>query len=331
VELNEAGDIVRIFDKINRREVLPVGAVANQFLAFEDRPLKFDAWDIDSMYELQPVPLMEQATFEVVAQGPLLGSIHIKRKLNNSWMTQEVSLRRGSRRVDFKTTVNWQERHKLLKVKFPVNIHSNEAIHEIQFGHIKRPNHRSRPFDADRFEVPNHKWTALTQGNQGCAVLNDCKYGINVLGNSINLTLLKSAMAPDMHADTGNQEFTYAFYAWMGSFDESDLVREGYELNCPVMSVLGDGGTRTLFSIDTPNVIIDTVKPAEDGSGDVVVRLYEAKQMATKTAVSTSLPFTSAVLTNMLEEPVADALKIREGEINLTLKPFEVKTLRLSQ
>ncbi len=175
----------------------------------------------------------------------------------------------------------------------------------------------------------NQKWTALTQGNQGFAVLNDCKYGVNVLGNSINLTLLKSAIAPDMHADLGMQEFTYAFYAWNGSFDDSDLVREGYELNCPVMSVLGDSGTATLFSVDTANVVLETVKPAEDGSGDIVVRLYEAKRMTTRTVLSTSLPVASSVLTDMLEDPIADEVLVLDGEIPLQFAPFEVKTLRL--
>ncbi|TFG72396.1 MAG: hypothetical protein E4H27_02710 [Anaerolineales bacterium] len=231
--------------------------------------------------------------------------------------------------MEFKTTIDWQERHKLLKVNFPVNIHNHEAVHEIQFGHIQRPNHRSRPFDADRFEVANQKWTALTQGNQGCAVLNDCKYGVNVLGNSINLTLLKSAMAPDMHADLGTQEFIYAFYAWTGSFDDSDLIREGYELNCPVMSAPGDSGTATLFSVDAANVVVETVKPAGDGSGDIVVRLYEAKRMTVQTVLLTSLTVASSVLTDMLENPIADVVPVLDGEIPISFTPFEVKTIRL--
>jgi alpha-mannosidase len=330
VTFNDYGEITSLIDKQAPQSELAAG-LCNCFAVYKDVPTLFDAWDIDSMYELLPVSLDQEATFKILAEGPLVGTLRITRQLNNSTMTQEVSLRRGSRRVEFKTAVNWQEKHKLLKVKFPVNIHSNEAVHEIQFGYIKRPNHRSRPFDSDRFEVANQKWTALTQGNQGFAVLNDCKYGVNVLGNSINLTLLKSAMAPDMHADLGLQEFTYAFYAWTGNFADSDLIREGYELNCPVMAVRGDGGTNTPFFVDTSNVILETVKPAEDGSGDIIVRLYEAKQMATKTTLHTSLPVKTAVLTNMLEEPIAEPTVIENGKITLIFSPFEVKTLRLMQ
>ncbi len=244
-------------------------------------------------------------------------------------MVQEVSLAKGSRRLDFRTTIDWQERHKLLKVAFPVRIHTDEALHEIQFGYIKRPNHRSRPFDADRFEVPNHKWTALIEENRGCAVLNDCKYGVNVVGDTIKLTLLKSTLAPDMHADQGEQTFTYALCVWQGPFVDSDVVREGYELNAPLMVVPGDGGTQSLFTVDAPNVILETVKPAEDGSADVVLRLYEAKRAAVRCSLTTTLPIVSACTVDMLETVVHEELPVADGTISLDLGPFEVKTVRL--
>ena len=181
LEFNDRGEITSIFDKEAGREL--AAGPCNSFKMYKDVPGAWDAWDIDSMYVDTPVELPETAAIEVVADGPLVAVLRVARKLHNSTMTQEISLRRDTRRVDFATTVDWQESHKLLKVAFPVNIHANEAIHEIQFGHIRRPNHTSRPFDANRFEVCNHKWTALAEENRGCAVLNDCKYGVNVLGN----------------------------------------------------------------------------------------------------------------------------------------------------
>jgi alpha-mannosidase len=254
--------------------------------------------------------------------------LRVTRKLHESTMTQEISLRRGSRRVDFYTVVDWQESHKLLKVNFPVRIHANEGIHEIQFGHIRRPNHRSRPFDADRFEVSNHKWTALAEEKRGCAVLNDCKYGVNVVGNSMNLTLLRAPLAPDMTADKGRQEFTYAFYAWNTSFADSAVVREAYELNCPVTTAAGAAGERSLFLVDAPNVVIETVKLAEDGSGDIVVRMYESKRTATRCTLSTALPVVGAAQTDMLEN-VQEELWCYGDEVALEFRAFEVKTVRL--
>ena len=328
VTFNDKGEIVSLVDKTVALGELATGP-GNRFEMFKDVPTRFDAWDIDSMYEQTPVILDDPAEIEVVAAGPLVGTLRVTRRLNNSTMTQEISLRRAGRRLDFRTTVDWHERHKLLKVAFPVNIHANEAVHEIQFGHIARPNHRSRPFDADRYEVANQKWTALMQQDRGCAVLNDSKYGVNVLGDTIKLTLLKSAMAPDMHADQGVQEFTYALYVWNGSFAESDVVREGYDLNAPLMTAPGNAGTRSLFAVDAANVVIDTVKPAEDGSNDIVIRLYEAKRMTTACRLTTSLPVAAAAATDMLERETVEVLVCVDGTVALTFRPFEVKTVRL--
>ena len=207
-------------------------------------------------------------------------------------------------------------------------VHADEAVHEIQFGHIKRPNHASRPFDEDRFEVSNHKWTALAEENRGCAVLNNCKYGVNVVDNSINLTLLKSPLAPDATADRGEQRFTYSFYAWSGSFGECNLVREGYDLNVPATAVKGAAGEQSLLSVDAPNVVIDTVKPAEDGSRDIVVRLYESKRMATSCRLNWSLPVKAVEETDMVEQ---ESKKLRAGKngVQLKLGAFEIRSLRL--
>ena len=206
VRFNYFGEITSIYDKTHQYEL--TAGLCNQMAMYQDIPSAFDAWDIDSMYQQSPVALSEPADIEIHAEGPLFGSIIVRRKLNHSVMTQTITLRRNSRRVDFHTIIDWQERHKLLKVNFPVNYFAHEALHEIQFGHLARPTHRSRALDRDRFEVSNHKWTALAETGRGFAVLNDSKYGVDVLDDCINLTLLQSALAPDMTADRGRQEFT---------------------------------------------------------------------------------------------------------------------------
>ena len=296
---------------------------------YKDVPVLFDAWDIDRSAELCPVDLPGEATVEEAVAGPLAAHLRFRRRLLGSEVTQEVWLRRGSRRVDFRTVVDWRESHKLLKVAFPVRFHANEAIHEIQFGHLRRPNHYSRPYDADRFEVAQHRWTALAEEGRGCAVLNDSKYGVNVLGGTIALTLLKSALAPDFVADKGRQEFTYAFYAWNGSLADSGLVREGYDLNVPVLAVGGDAGEASLLAVDAPNIVIEAVKPAEDGSGDVIVRLYESKRMATRCLLRTTLPVRGVTETDLLENEKA-GLRVEDGAVRLDFRPFEIKTLRLA-
>jgi alpha-mannosidase len=328
VMFNDLGEMTSIFDKDTSREVL--AGNANVFKMYKDVPSWFDAWDIDPMYVDDPVALSEEASLTLESAGPLVAVLKLTRKLTElSHLTQMIRLRRGSRRVDFETTVEWHESHKLLKVAFPVNIHANEALHEIQFGYTSRPNHSSRPYDADRFEVSNHKWSALVEANRGVAVLNDCKYGLNVVDNNINLTLLKSPLAPDMFADKGTQTFTYAFYPWNGSLAESGVVKEGYELNVPALLVAGNGGEQSLFSLDADNIIIEAVKPAEAGGSQITLRLYEAMHMQTNCTLTTSLPVKSAVQTDMLENPQT-GLVVVDGIMALHFRPFEIKTIVLS-
>jgi alpha-mannosidase len=326
LELNSSGEITSIFDKEANREI--AAGPCNSFKLYKDVPGWFDAWDIDSMYEDCPLEIDPRATVELVAEGPLVAILRLTRKIYNSTLQQDISLRQGSRMIEFDTVIDWQESHKLLKVAFPVNLHANEALHEIQFGHIARPNHRSRPFDANRFEVSNHKWSALVEANHGFAILNDCKYGLNVLDNSLNLTLLKSALSPDMTADKGQQSFKYAIYAWNGSMADSQLVENAYELNCPVTMQIGDAGEKSLFRIDQTNVIIETVKPAEDGSGDIIMRLYETLRTDTQVELTTTFALQSVQQADMLEN-AENALPFEGGLIKLSFRPFEVKTLRL--
>ena len=327
LSFNSQGELVRMVDKETNREIMT--GPGNRFCLYKDVPGSWDAWDIDSMAEQQPVPTDEPVTMQVIPGNPFVAKIKLTRKLHRSTLTQIISLRQGSRRIEFDTTVDWQESHKLLKVAFPVNIHANEAIHEIQFGHLRRPNHRSRPFDADRFEVCNYKWSALAEENCGVAILNDCKYGISVSGNSLNLTLLKSSLAPDATADKGVQTFTYALYVWNGSFAESNVVREAYELNCPLMVLPGSAGEASLFNLDASNIILETVKPAEDGSTDIILRMYESKRMSTRCTLITTLPVVKATQTDMLEN-IQQQLSLSEGKVTLDFRPFEVKTIRLS-
>jgi len=326
ITLNARGEFTSIWDKEAERDWAAGGA--NILRMFQDIPSAWDAWDIDSIYRLTPVPLTEDADIRVTASGPLYAELTVTRRLHESPMTQQIRLYRGSRRVECHTVVEWRETHKLLKVAFPVTVYANEALHEIQYGHIRRPAHRSMPYDADRFEVSNYRWTALTEEGRGCAVLNDCKYGVDVLGDTISLTLLRSPLAPDMCADRGRQEFTYGFTAWNGPFATSPLVREAYALNVPPLTVPGRAVERSLFAVDAENIVVDTVKCAEDGSGDVVVRLVETKRTATRCRLTTTLPVGEVIQTDMLENSLAP-LASAGGQVTLEFRPFEVKTLRL--
>jgi len=325
---NATGELTSLWDKESASEWMT--EPGNVFRMYKDVPRAWDAWDIDSNYASMPVILDQRAIVEVTAEGPLLACLRVIRQIHNSEMRQEIQLRRDSRRLDFVTTILWTEKHKLLKVAFPLAVHAEEALHEIQFGHVRRPNHSSRKYDADRFEVPQQRWTALVEEGRGAAVLNDCKYGANVSGNRIQLTLLRAAIAPDPHADEGMQEFTYSVTTWNGSFFDSALVREAYELNTPSTVTVGASAApeASLFVVDAPNIFIETVKPAEDGSGDVIVRMYEAKRTRTRCVLQVGLPVRQIFETDMLENQLRE-LEVREGRIVLEIKPFQILTLRI--
>ncbi len=319
-----------------------MSAPGNSLRMYKDVPGAYDAWDIDSMYKQTPFELDQKAKVEVISQGPVFGMLRVTRLLHESPFVQQIILSANSAHLLFQTEVDWNESHKMLKVNFPVNVHADDALHEIQFGHVARPTHATRPYDANRFEVCNQKWTALVEGGQrGAAIVNDCKYGVNVEGNSMNLTLLRSPLAPDHTADKGVQKFTYAFTMWEPE-DEPNYVNLavtlGYELNYPVQPMLGDAGEEcSLLRCDKANIILECLKPAEDGSGDLILRLYESNNVFTNCTIHLDLPFTKLYETNMLEENGVE-VPFEKGdcdcccaEINLAFRPFEIKTLRLKK
>ncbi len=352
IKINKTGQIEEVTDKETNLQLAQ--GLCNNFKMYKDINIEYDAWELGSMYESLPVDLVPEAETEIIFGrlpegeaadafgGYLTAGVRISRKLNDSQMSQIISLGHGSRRIDFKTEIDWREQHKLLKVEFPVHVHTEEAIHEIQFGYIKRPNHKSRKYDADRFEVSQHRYTALAEANHGVAVLNDCKYGVSVDGGSINLTLLKAPVIPDMYADKGLQEFTYSLYVYNGTFADSGVTRSGYELNYPVLTKTGDAGSRSFFSLKAVNkgkekkswgftccnVILETVKKAEDGSGDIILRLYEAQNATTSCVLKTELGITDTYETDMLEN-IRERLEESEKGIELHFRPFEIKTIRI--
>ncbi len=325
VTINPLGEIIRCVDsKGNAR----ISGNANTLRMYKDVPRLFDAWDIDSIYEQQPVALDGDSSIELVEATPWKATVRVTRKISNSTWGQDITLTADNARIDFATHVDWNEQHRLLKVAFPTGIHADEGLNEMQFGYVKRPTHRSRPYDADRFEVCNHRYTALCEENRGAAVLNDCKYGVSMLGDTIVLTLLRASTSPIPHGDRGQHSFIYSYYVWDGPFMASGVVQQGYELNVPVTVAEGSAPTTSLFRLDAPNVIIETVKAAEDGSGDLILRLYESVNTATGTTLTLNLPFTQVSLCDMLEN-IRDTLPCTGGRVELRFRGFEIKTLRI--
>ncbi len=343
VKFDTAGDIIRLFDKTVGREVLPPGQRANVFQAFEDRPLGGDAWNIDISYDDKQWAAEPAYSLSVVERGPLRAGLEIRRRLLNSEIVQRVYLYRDSRCLDFDTWVDWQERHVLLKVAFPVDVLSPLATYDVQWGNIRRPTHRNTSWDWARFETCAHKWVDLSEGDYGVSLLNDCKYGHDVQGNVIRLTLLRGPTYPDPDADQGEHRFTYSLLPHRGDW-RAGTVPASYALNDPLIvrrvndggpSPPGLGGTeggrgnpsQSLVAVDAPNVIIETVKRAEDGEG-LIVRLYENERSRGPVTLQVGFPLAGAYRCNLLEEDEA-SLVITHNAVHFSVKPYQIVTLRL--
>ena len=327
--IDAAGELVSVRKPGEKREFL--AGSGNRLLMFKDVNTCYDAWELGSMYEQLPVALEDEARIRISEDGDGAALV-VEKTLHHSKLCQEIFLGNDARRLDFITRLDWQERHKILKAAFPVNVYTTEAIEEVQFGFVRRPTHRSRQSDRDRYEVCNHRYTVLQDGASGAAVLNDCKYGVSTTGNEIRLTLLKAPLMPDMNADQGIQEFTYSFYPFTGPFAESGVLREAYELNePPVLGAVpsGDGGAafRPVFLPMQKNIIVDTIKPADTVENALLVRVYEAMGMGTDASFSVSEAVRGICEVDMLEEN-GKALPLG-GHVEARFGAFEIKSFLL--
>ncbi|WNQ10518.1 alpha-mannosidase [Paenibacillus aurantius] len=333
LEFNPVGEITRWFDKTLQREWLKPGDKANELQFFHDRPTYWDAWDIDPRFESQRAGGVELLSREVVLRGKTRDVLRFQWKLNDSVISQDVILYRHQRRVDFMTKVQWAESHKLLKAAFPADLIAGKATYEIPFGALERPTHNNTSWEQAQFEVCGHRWADVSEGGSGLSLLNDCKYGYDIKDRTIRLSLLRAPKWPDEHADQGEHEFTYSVLPHEGDWRQGQVVRRAMELNHPVTAVQADGHASTLpaeqslIGFRSEYVILDTVKASEDGQG-TVLRFYESSGARETVQVQWPDAAVQASLVNLLEDEL-EPLATREGTLELTFRPYEIKTVKL--
>jgi alpha-mannosidase len=333
IKLNEYGQITSIWDKSESREVLVPNRCGNIFQAFEDKPSKFDAWDIELFYQEKMQEISELVAIEVEEQGPLRGTLRLQWRFYDSMITQQISIYRNSRRIDFRTEIDWHEQQVLLKVAFPVNIRSTKATYEIQFGAIERPTHWNTSWDYARFEVCAHKWADLSEGNYGVALLNDCKYGYDIKDNLMRLTLLRSPIRPDAQADKGKHIFTYSLLPHRGDVSNREIHCEAYQLNYPwraeLLPAQPNEQLPSEYSFaEGAYVIIETVKKAEIGEA-WIVRAYEPSGFRKNDAyIDFSSLVKKAVECNLIEEGETP-VDLKENRLTFAITPYEIKTFKV--
>jgi alpha-mannosidase len=319
------GRVLSLVEKATGREAL--AGPGNVLELYEDRPVAFDAWDVDPFHletrrECPPAELVE------VVEGPLRSEVVFERELGRgSRLRQSVRLDAHARRLELHTEVDWREEHALLKVAFPTVVRAQRATYETQFGVAERPTHRSTPWDAARYEVPGHRFADLSEPGFGVAVLTDCKYGYSTYGGTMRVSLLRAPREPDPEADLGAHELAYALYPHAGDWRQAGVVAEAAAFNAPLLGRPGEGRPRCFARVDG-GLVLDTVKRAEDGDG-LVLRLYEPHGASGRARLTLDLPGEAATPCNLLEDPVAEAIRLQEGALELAYRPFEILTLRL--
>lgn len=331
IALDKSGQFTSMFDKDAQREILKKGEKANVLRVYEDKPIYYDNWDIDIYYTQKSWVADDVQKLEWEENNSVRAVLRIERKFLESTIVQKVIFYADSRRIDFDTYVDWKQHDLLLKCEFPVDINAREATYDIQFGNIKRPTHKNTSWDAAKFEVCGHKWADLSEGGYGVALLNDCKYGYGITEGKMTLSLVKSGTVPNPTTDQEEHYFTYALLPH-GDNNIEEIVKEAYCLNVPSYAVRVKAPNPTIkaesmLTIECDNVIIETVKKAQDGNG-MIIRMYEYQNKRTSTSVFVNGGFTSVEECDLMEQSVAKFSDAGE-DFNFTIKPFEIKTFRI--
>ncbi len=329
IVFDEDGYLASFVDLGTGRELRkPDGAPLNVFLFGEDVPLTYDNWDIDHdvIENLKPVRGFLGRT--VVTEGGVEIRLRSEYEIENgTTLTQDMVCYADSPRVDFHTMVHWNSPHRLLKAGFDLDITAPRARSEIQFGSIERPTTANNSLELAKYEVCNRNYTDVSEPGFGAAILNDCKYGVSVLDCNLRLSLHRGGTHPDYTGDCGDHEMTYSLLPHDGGFRAESVVQPAYMLNVPAFAAQGNAERASFAVIDAPNVIAEAVKPAEDGSSDFILRLYECEGTKTTANIRFGVPVAKTGTTNILEDP-GEMFPVPDDGVNLTFRPFEIKTLR---
>ena len=344
VTFDDDGLIVSFLDRRSGRQLVAAGERANRLEIHPDFPNSFDAWDIEAFNRRKITPVVAAERVEVTDRGPLVARLAVERSVRSSRIRQVFELRAGSPRLDVHTEVDWNETEQLLQVAFPLDVRATEMTREIQFGHLRSPIHTNTSWDDARFEVCAHRWADVSERGCGLALLNDSKYGHHAERGrtadgtgmtTLHLTLLRASRYPDPRQDLGRHRFTYALLPHAGDAIAAGVVDEGYRLNLPVRVAGGGragGPPSPVVAVDDPGVVVEAVKLADDGSGDVVVRCYEAHGGRATATFTPGFEAAEVVATDAHEDPdthVDRPTVHRDGpRATVSLRPFQIATLR---
>ena len=338
VVLDASGLITSLQDYASGREAIAPGGRGNLLEMHRDTPNEWDAWDIDEFYRRNVTPLTEASPLRLADNGPD-AEVVVERRTGASTITQRITLAAGSPSLSLTTTVDWQEREKLLKLGFALDVRADRSAAETQFGHVFRPTHTNTSWEAAKFEICAHRWIHVAEPGYGVAVSNASTYGHDVTRSvretdggtttTVRLSLLRSPKFPDPQADRGQHELTVTIRPGARI---ADAVEEGYRTNLVPRLVRGAAPVEPLFALSNPALVVEAVKLAEDGSGDVVVRLYESLGRRSLGTITANFPVQGSWAVDLLERPVQEpGVECGGNLVELKLRPFQLVTLRFAR
>lgn len=328
VEIAENGTISSYYDKRIGRQIVN-GENFNTLLMAEDVPMSWDNWDVDADYEMKFRNVSNLVSSEVVSVGRVAYIIRNKYQISEkSTVTQDMMFFAKTSEIRFDTIMDWKDNHQFLKVAFDSDVFEEFARHEIQFGYAKRPTTRNTSEEQAKFEVLNHKYSDISEARYGVAVLNDCKYGISAKDGCLRLSLHKGGNRPDHKGDMdGLHRVVYSVLPHDSAFGAESVIKPAYMLNIPVLQTMGTAEVTSLAKVTADNCFIEAIKPCEDAEKAFIVRVYEAEGAYTKTGIHFFEGAKKISLTNMLEEEIE--VLSETSDVELTFKPFEIKTLKV--
>ncbi|HTY39086.1 MAG TPA: glycoside hydrolase family 38 C-terminal domain-containing protein [Bacteroidota bacterium] len=339
----KTGWVRSITDKRNGKEVLSGDGNELQLLA--DYPTAWDAWNVGLTGVKYPSTFRKA---EVVESGPVRVVVRLSRDylkpgekkdfptedFPSSFFTQDVILYSGIDRIEFSNKIDWWEDKTFLKVAFPVAVNDSMATYEIPYGTIQRSTQMRNSWEKAKVEVPSRTWADLSDGSYGVSLLNNSKYGYDIKGNIMRLSLLRSPKWPDPTTDRGKHTIEYALYPHKGTWREANTVQRGYEFNYPLLSVLtdvhkGDLPVQQSFVQLTPsNLVLTGLKKAEDGDA-WIVQWYDASGEPSMATVTFPRAPKRVVLSNFLEGEKSE-LAIEKNVVHVPTGKSSVVTIKVS-
>ena len=330
--LNEKGHITAWYDKTARRQLLQPGQSV-MLMTYEDKPFQYDNWNLQDYYKEKPWPVEDLLSARVTEEGPLRWALELCWQYQDTRIEQTLWFYGHTPRVDIRFRTDWKEDQVLLKALLPLELNTNEATFEIQYGNVKRSTAVNTSWDAARFEVCHQKWLDLSEGGFGVSLLNDCKYGVSVEENVVGLSLLRSGRYPNPQADREPHEAVYSILPHTGTWQEAGTVAQAYLLNNPLQAVPAQGGGDlpqhfSLVSHDHRNIMVEAVKQAESGEG-TVIRFYEFEN--TRTDVQLRLPDKAGqIWLCSLMEDKQQLLAENTDTVTVPTDPFGIMTILIT-